>query len=224
MTKPPDDVLEKVSLEDVRSLFETHHQYAGVSNSSTYLWGLRDRGRWIAAFAWQPPAYGAAKSSCPEAPQAVLSLSRMVAVPKEERAHLSQSKGRHLSKLLRRQETMIDRTRYPVLITYSDEGLEHDGYTYQCAGWTPTVRQRTPQYVDDSGKRTSRYQNGKTSTAGLTLIGHAFIQRWENWACPRGGAAAWLEAHGWHRVPIPGKRWKSGSPAYRFERRPTELG
>lgn len=68
-------MLEEISIEEARPLFEQYHQYAGLSSAATYLFGLRDQGRVIAAFAWQPPAFGAAKSTCPEAPQAVLSLS-----------------------------------------------------------------------------------------------------------------------------------------------------
>jgi len=213
-------MLREADIAEVRPLFERYHQYAGVSNAATYLWVLEDKGKILAAFAWQPPPFGAAKSACPEAPQAVLALSRMVAVPKAERAHLSQSNGRHISKLLKRQTGhLIDRTRYPVLITYADHGVGHDGYVYRCAGWTPTRKSVVPQYENASGKRTSRYQNGLTSTEGLVEIGKNTIERWEHWACARGAAAAWLEAHHWVRVAIPGKRWKSGSPAFRFERR-----
>lgn len=105
-----------------------------------------------------------------------------------------------------------------MLITYADHGLEHDGYVYRCAGWVPTRKSVVPQYENGAGRRTSRYSNGRTSTEGLVEIGKATIERWEHWICERGQAAHWLTTHGWIRKVIPGKFWRSGSPAYRFER------
>lgn len=212
-------MLREATRADVMPLFERYHAYQGASNSMTYCFCVEHKGVVIAAFAWQPPAPGAAKSVCPEAPHAVLALSRMVAIPQTERAELSQSAGRHISKPLKRQmRHLIDRTRWPVLVTYSDEGLGHDGYVYQCSGWTPTVKNRRPQYIDGNGTRTSTYANGKHSRDGLTLIGHAEVQRWEHWACGRDDIAGWLERHGWRHEAIPGKVWRSGNQAHRWVR------
>jgi len=76
----------------------------------------------VAAYAWQPPPPGASRAVCPEAPEGVLALSRMVAVPRDER------RLQHVSTPLRRQmRVLIDRGRWPVLVTYSDEGQGHTG-------------------------------------------------------------------------------------------------
>lgn len=206
-------ILRTVSRDEVLALFERHHAYAGISRSTTYLFGVEEPQGIVAAFAWQPPPPGSARSVCVEAPQGVLALSRMVAVPRSERAL------RHISKPLRRQmRKLIDRSRWPVLVTYSDEGLGHTGHVYKCSGWQPTLRSQRSQFVDDAGVRRSSYANGRSGHAHLRSIGRATIQRWEHWACGRGHADQWMSAHGWHRIPVPGKRWKSGSPAFTWVR------
>lgn len=204
-------ILRPASIVEIAPLFQRHHAYAGLSSSSTYAFAVEEHGRLVAAFTWQPPPVGAARAVCQEEPAAVLALSRMVAVPHEER------ELRHISKPLRMQmRKLIDRTRWPVLVTFSDEGLGHTGYVYKCSGWQPTARNERPQYERD-GRRTSTYANGLHSRDGLTLIGHAFVQRWEHWACKRGEVQATM-ARGWRREAIPGKVWKSGNQAHRWVR------
>lgn len=203
--------LRTATRPEVLPLFESFHAYQGLSNSMTYCFAVEEKGRIVAAFAWQPP--GAASSVCKEAPHGVLALSRMVAAPKTQR------ELRHISKPLKRQmRALIDRTRWPVLVTYSDEGLGHTGHVYKCSGWTPTVRSRRPQYIDEAGARTSTYANGKHSREGLTRIGFAHIQRWEHWACAPAEVSGWLERHGWRHEVVPGKVWRSGNQAHRWVR------
>ena len=203
--------VEPVSLAEATELFERYHAYKSASKVATYCFGVRENGWLVAAFSWQPPAPGAAVSICPTAPYAVLALSRMVAVPKVERAL------KHISKPLKWQmKTGIDRGRWPVLVTFSDEGLGHTGYVYQCSGWTPTSRKRARQFVNDTGQRSSPYSAGKMRTNELNSIGSAWLQRWEHWACAPEAVAGWVESKGWVREPIPGRVWRSGNPAYRW--------
>lgn len=213
-------------LEDVRELCAKYHSYQSAGDVATYCFGVYEnrvgpysyfgeRKELVAGYTWQPPAPGAAKSVCPEAPQAVLMLSRMVAVPKEER------QLKHVSKpLMKQMKKLIDRTRYPVLVTYSDEGEGHTGYVYQCSGWKKTTRAQVKTFVDENGRRVSPYANGSyAKRAGVVREGLTWIQRWEHWVCERGIANHWLDMHGWQRIAIPGKTWRSGNQAYRYERR-----
>jgi hypothetical protein len=202
--------IRPANLVEVRPLFEEFHGYKGVSASATYCFAVYEGERIVAAYAWQPPPVGCAKSVAPECPHAVLSLSRMVAIPKEDR------QLNHISKPLRHQMNhLIDRGRWPVLVTFSDEGMGHTGHVYQCSGWEKTTRALRQQYVRN-GIRTSPYRNGKTYTKDLIRLPDAYIQRWEHWACPRGQAAEHLASAGWIRVPIPGKVWKSGNQAMKW--------
>jgi len=75
VSRAPAYDLRETSLVSVRSLFETYHGYKSVSNSATYCFAVFEDNKPIAAYAWQPPPPGAAKSVCSEAPQGVLSLS-----------------------------------------------------------------------------------------------------------------------------------------------------
>lgn len=203
--------IRPATLRDVAPLIERYHAYAGVGASATACFAVEEPGRGIvAAFVWCPPPPGPASALCPDLPAAVLALSRMVAVPKEER---------RLQKLSRPLKAImihhLDRGRWPVLVTYSDEGLGHTGHVYRCSGWTPTARNLQPQYENGQGRRMSTYSNGRHSTEGLTRIGSAYLQRWEHRVCQPGDEAAWLASHGWQRVATGGV-WRSGNPAHRW--------
>lgn len=195
------------------SLFETYHGYKSLSASLTYCFAVYENAKPIAAFAWQPPPPGASKALCSIAPQGVLSLSRMVAVDRHER------QLKHISKPLRRQMNhMIDRTRWPVLVTYSDEGQGHNGFVYKCSGWTATTRTKRPVYENANGARCSTYSNGEHGTRDLIRVGNTWIQRWEDRVCDVGAELEWMTMHGWIRVPLAGKTWANGSQAHTYKR------
>lgn len=202
--------LRTCNIADVRPLFNRYHGYGDAGGTSTYCFAVFEQGVPIAAYVWQPPAFGAAKSVCKEAPYGVLALSRMVAVPRSER------QLQRISIPLREQFKLIDRGRWPVLITYSDEGQGHNGWVYRCARMKATKRSRVPFYVDGNGIRRSALNNGKHSTEGLYFGGHTVIQRWEHWACQPGVADCHMWLAGWRREPIPGKVWRSGRQAHRI--------
>lgn len=205
--------LRACPLRVVAEMCRTHHGYGSASSSATYAWAVYEDDEPVAGYAWQPPPFGAARNIAPNAPGAVLALSRMVAVPREHR------KLRHVSTPLRRQmRTTIDRGRWPVLVTYSDEGQGHTGHAYKCSGWTPTHRKRARIYLDANGKRASSYSNGQTNGRDLTFSGFTFLQRWEHRVCPSGEEAAWLSFHGWERVALPGRVWRSGNQAHAWRK------
>lgn len=209
--------MRRVTLKEVRDLCERFHGYGSVGASATYAFGVFEADRCVAAYSWQPPPPGAARSACPEAPEGVLSLSRMVAVPRDDRAL------NHVSKPLRRQmRREIDRTRWPVLITFSDEGQGHTGYVYKCSGWEKTCKAQRPFYVDSMGRRASSYSDGHHGGRELTRGGTTIVQRWEHRICPRGEARNWMVRHGWARVPVPGKVWRSGKQAFTYQRTQAE--
>lgn len=217
MTAPTYDI-RPCSIGDVVRMCEAHHGYGGAGSTAVYCFGVYEDERIVAAFAWQPPAAGAALSVCPEVPGGVLALSRMVAVPKSDRrlAHISKP----LRVIMRR---LIDRTRWPVLITYSDESMGHTGHVYKCSGWQPErdergepVRRKSPSYENVTGQRTSSLSAGRHRT-DLIRAGSKVTQRWEHWATPT--PLAHMTAAGWERVPIPGKVWRSGKQAHTWVKR-----
>lgn len=206
--KPSYD-LRLCDLAIVRDLCARYHGYGGAGAVATYAFAVYENDIPIAAYSWQPPAPGAARNVCPAEPSAVLALSRMVAVPREER------QLNHVSRPLRRQMVhLIDRTRYPILVTYSDEGQGHTGHVYKCSGWHPTRREQRRWYYRLDGSRVSSYSSGRTSREGRFYGGLTWIQRWEHHVCEPSLAAEYMAAHGWVRVPVPGKLWRSGNQAY----------
>lgn len=213
MQKPSYD-LRVSSLEEVKELFTLYHGYKSIGRLATYVFAVIEDGNPVAAFTWNPPPPGAAKSICSDCPHGVLSLSRMVAIPKEER------KLRHISKPLKKQmKSLIDRTRWPVLVTYSDEGQGHTGYVYKVSGWTPTSKRKVRTYTDSEGRRVSSYSCGKTySPEELKSFtrGDTFIQRWEHWICE--DPLTLFDEH-WEKFPIEGKVWKSGNNAYSYRKK-----
>lgn len=203
------------SMAEVQDLCQRFHGYGGAGNTAVYSWAVYEGRRAVAAFAWQPPPPGAARSVCPECPGAVLTLSRMVACPKAERAL------KHISKPLKTQmRHLIDRGRWPVLVTYSDRGQGHTGYVYQCSGWSRAGESRRPTLTDAEGRRVSTYSAGRHVERKDCVRGITILDRWEHWVCDRGGVEEWMRAHGWNKKPVPGKVWRSGSPAYTWEQVP----
>lgn len=210
---PPFDI-RRVSIQVVKDLCERFHGYKSSGNVAVYAWAVFELEKPVAAFAWQPPPPGAAKSVSPYGPQGVLALSRMVAVPKAERAL------KHISKpLIWQMKKGIDRSRWPALVTYSDENQGHTGYVYQCSGWTPTTKRLVPTYSDGEGARVSAYSSGVFHTGGLIEGAPTYIQRWEHWACPPWAVPGWMAMHGWTRVETK-EKWASGNPAHTWVRRP----
>ena len=205
------------SIDDVARLCAAYHSYGSAGSTAVYCFGVFEADRIVAAFAWQPPPPGAARSVCLEVPGAVLALSRMVAVPKPERTL------RHISKPLRQiMRHHIDRTRWPVLITYSDESMGHTGHVYKCSGWQPErnsngslMRRPSATYTNAAAQRVSSYSAGVTRTTGLVRGKDKFTQRWEHWVSQT--PLAYMLDWGWRHVPIEGKVWHSGNPAYTWE-------
>lgn len=202
----------------VQDLCTEYHGYKSAGIVFTYAFAVYEQDRPVAAFGWNPPPPGAAKSVCPGAPFAVLSLSRMVAVPKTQR------KLKHISKPLRFQmKHLIDRTRWPVLVTWSDEGQGHTGYVYKCSGFTATLRSKRPVYEDANGTRKSMYCAGKSVSCRLVAKPPTTIQRWEHRTCSVGEESA-IVTKQWQRVAIAGKAYTSGKQAYTWQRITTTEG
>ena len=205
--------IRECHFDDVQRLCTTYHAYKGAGRTAVVCHGVYVDGRIVAAFSWLPPPLGAAKAVAGDGAAGVLALSRMIAVPRAERPRC-----KHISKPLKIiMMRHLDRTRWPILITYSDESVGHTGYVYKCSGWTPTDRNQSAAYEDVVGVRASSYSNGTCRAADLTRIDDKWTQRWEHRITDR-PALEWMEAHGWRRVAVPGKRWRSGSQAFTWIR------
>lgn len=206
--------IRRVELKEVRPLFERFHGYGSFRGTATYAFAVFEKGAVVAAYLWQPPPPGCAVSVSPYEPGGVLSLSRMVAVPKASRVL------RHVSKpLLWQMKHGLDRGRYPALVTFSDASLGHTGYVYQCSGWTRERETETSFFSDLQGNRVSKYTNGQSRNTSKLSKGRTVLTRWENWVCDKKEVSYYMERAGWVKIPT-NRKWKSGSVAYTWVRVP----
>ena len=209
----PNFDIRKVESWEIKSFFKRYHGYGSVGITSTYAFAVYEEGKIVAAFTWQPPIIGAAKSVSRDCYFGVLALSRMVAVDKAER------KLKHISKPLKYQMfRMIDRTRWPILITYSDESMGHNGFVYECSKFKRTLRSEAIAYTDKDGARVSSYSSGENKNMDGYQRKIIFIQRWENCIVKKENCLRFMEKFGWERVPT-GKKYRSGTWAFRIEKR-----
>lgn len=201
----------RVSLGDVAPLLREFHAYKG-GGAVGEVWACVEGGRVVAGWVWTPPAPGAAAKYAPSCPASVLALSRMVAIPKADRAW-------QISKpLLWIMRHGLDRGRWPVLLTYSDKGAGHEGIAYMASRWKRGETTIAETYEDCDGRRRCRCVRGGQRVEGLTRTGTTEITAWTHRACPMGEEQAHMERHGWFRVRVPGKTWRSGADAYRWRR------
>jgi len=122
-----------VALETCRRLVECYHYAGGGSNTATYRHGLFPKGAIFDADCrgiawWIPPTKSAALATYPRNWQGVLSLSRLVIVPGVPK--------NAASFLLGASMRLIDRERWPCLVTYADEWQGHTGGIYRATNWT----------------------------------------------------------------------------------------
>jgi len=200
----------RVPLDVVTPLLREYHHYKGGGDVGD-AWACIERGRVVAGWVWTPPAPGAASKYAPSCPAAVLALSRMVAIPKADRAW-------QISKpLLWIMRHGLDRGRWPVLLTYSDKGAGHEGIAYMASRWKRGETTVSDTYEDSDGRRRCRCVRGGQRVPGLTRTGSTEITAWTHRVCPMGEEQAWMEAHGWQRVRVPGKTWRSGADAHTWQ-------
>lgn len=163
------------SLEVGRALVERYHYMHGGSNTRTYLHGLFRRGAlfdWdcLGLVWWLPAMVSTAQKMLPENPGGVLCLSRLVVLPDVPKNAATYLIGRSVR--------LIDRERWPVLVSYADEWQGHTGQVYKAAGWHCGGKTR-PKAVytlagrvvsTKAGKRTWRHS--EMLAMGCELVGY----------------------------------------------------
>jgi len=155
---------------EVESMYARFHPYKSGPGRCAIHYKATENGKTIAVFSFKPPAYGSAYKVCPADPHCVVSLSRMCALPKEER------ETKHISKIMRKLWDLLPEN-YRICVTYSDESCGHTGYVYQCAGFTKDGVTGQSYYVDENGARTSINTSGKRN-AEAVFAGYCVLTRW----------------------------------------------
>lgn len=141
----------------------TRHYAAGCSNTSTFRYGLYRSDSlpmlgvlWGVAV-WIPPTRGAAVTVLPDNPDGVLCLSRLCID--------SCAPANAASFLLGRSMKLVDRTRYPALLTYADTGRGHSGAIYRATNWQEIGAVAAGDtWIDSQGVQRGRKRGGITLT------------------------------------------------------------
>ena len=168
-----------IPLSLAQELVKKYHYSKGCSNTAVYRHGLFYKGQseCLGTALWLPPTKAAAVATFPSNHNGVLSLSRLVLkpeVPKNGASFFMASSMR-----------LIDRVRWPCLVTYADEWQGHTGAIYKATNWTYVgLTKPTECYVKD-GRMLARKAGPKTRTRkemealGAIMLGkfakHKFI-------------------------------------------------
>lgn len=161
-------IVRATDLSFAKRLVRRDHYSRGGSNTATYVHGLFQAGpdglwaencRGVAW--WIPPTKTAAQSLAGGAWQGVLALSRLVIevdVPRNG-----------CSFLLARSMKLIDRARWPVLVTYADTWRGHTGAIYLASGWTRDGETSPESTYTLNGRMLGRKHGPTTRTHGEML-------------------------------------------------------
>lgn len=150
-----------VSLTQCRRCVRKWHYSGGGSNTAVYTHGLFPRG-WFwgqecrGVTWWLPPTRTAAESFDKDGWQGVLSLSRLCIAPE-----VPQNAA---SFLIRHSMRLVDRDRWPILVTYADQWQGHSGTIYKAAGWRQCGQSKPERRYLINGVMVSRKAGPKTRT------------------------------------------------------------
>lgn len=173
----------RLSLDFAQRLTARHHYAKGGSNTAVYVHGLFRRGdifdeQCQGVAWWLPPTRAAAEATDRERWKGVLCLSRLVIEPSVP--------ANACTFLLARSRRQIDRTAWPVLVTYADEWRGHTGAIYRADNWEYRgLTKAYPTYQID-GRLIARKAGPRTRThaemiaLGAVMIGsfakHKFVR------------------------------------------------
>lgn len=168
--EPKFQVQRLYSGDGAERMYREFHPYKSGPGRGAIHFGAFEGERLVAVFSFKPPAYNAAIAVDRDNPHSVVALSRMAALPKDQR------QSKHISKMMRRLWLMLPE-KYKTVVTYSDSSCGHTGYVYQCAGFEQGPTSFVPYYLGFNGERVSIVTSGKRNPLA-TLGGYCALTRW----------------------------------------------
>ena len=150
-----------VNLERAAELVQDFHYSAGAANTATYRHGLFPVGSafervCVGVAWWIPPTRSAAEATHPDNWQGVLALSRLAIEPTAPRIAASF--------LMAGSMRLIDRKRWPCLVTYADTWRGHSGAIYRATNWTYAGMTKPERTYVKAGRMVARKAGPKTRT------------------------------------------------------------
>lgn len=148
-----------VSMSRSAEIVRDHHYAKGVPNTRTYLHGLFPKAatfdaQCIGVAWWIPPTKSAALASYPDNWQGVLSLSRLAVVPGMP--------TNAASFLIGASMRLVDRFRWPCLVTYADTWQGHTGAIYRATNWLYRGLTKPERIYTLNGRMIARKAGPKT--------------------------------------------------------------
>jgi hypothetical protein len=160
-----------VTQTEARDLITRTHYAGGCPNTSVARHGLMrvDSDKLEGVALWLPPIRQAALSVRPDDPRGVLALSRLC-VADDVPANAA-------SYLLGASMRMIDRDRWPTLLTYADTRHGHTGAIYRATNWrclgiVPGSRGHAWRHRVTGEQRSQK--RGRVNLAASTMIADGF--------------------------------------------------
>lgn len=168
--------LERCHANEVDRMCEQYHPYKSGPGLSSICYAAKENDRTIAVFAFKPPVIGAAKKyggilRCD--PHTIQCLSRMAAVPRSERI------TQHISKIMKAciYRMFENNPKYQHVLTFSDSSVGHNGYVYECAGFSKLTESYAEVYHDYQGRRVSKNTSGKRNPQAI-MVGSCVLTAW----------------------------------------------
>ena len=156
-----DWTVRSVPLSIAIRLIQNHHYARRASNTATYLHGLFPRDAFwnedcVGVAWWIPPTKSSAQKTYPDNWLGVLALSRLVLHPSVPKNGASFLVGSSMK--------LIDRRRWPCLVTYADEWQGHTGTIYRASNWVEVGRTKPEPTFVLNGRMVSRKAGPTTRT------------------------------------------------------------
>lgn len=141
--------------EAVAAIHAWHYSHSAPNTGQTF--GLFHKGEGMSpllgAALWLPPTRRAAEAVAGEAWGGVLSLSRLVVAPEAPR--------NAATFLLSASMRLLDRGRWPVLLTYADTHQGHTGAIYKATGWRLDAITNAGSYFVKDGRQVGRKRGSR---------------------------------------------------------------
>ncbi len=168
-----DWVVRTVSLQKAQSLVAALHYSKGGANTATFRHGLFRAGdesdeQCLGVAWWLPPTKAAALATFPANWEGVLCLSRLAIDPTVP--------PNAASFLLGRSMRLINRSRWPCLVTYADTWRGHTGAIYRATNWDYRGLTKPERTYVNAGRLVARKAGPKTRThAEMLALGAEMI-------------------------------------------------
>lgn len=169
--KSKDWYVTDVPFSTAKEVVKLCHYSGGGSNTRTYCHGLyrKDCNDVFGIAWWIPPTKSAALAAYPANWKGVLALSRLVILPG--------TPSNACSFLIAKSRKLIDRSKWPCLLTYADTWRGHTGAIYKADNWQYTGMTKPERTYVLDGRMISRKAGPKTRThkemleLGAQLVG-----------------------------------------------------